>query len=237
MHLSEETLERTLHDELDPAIRDDVRRHLSSCLDCAARLTAARRTEARVFELLEELDHEPPARGRAETAPIRAADSGRSLLAASLAFLVIAAGILYAIPGSPVRAWMDASLRGPRTPPAPVDVSARSGLAVLPTDPFEVAFAAWQGSGELRLLLVPSERLELTVAGEPVELESGAERLAVSNAGSAASYELRVPRDLGTFRVRVAGEMVFEKRGDSVDAPGTRETDGAYVLQLRRDPR
>ena len=70
------------------------------------------------------------------------------MIAASLAFLVIAAGIMYAIPGSPLKSFVESVFRDAPEPVAPVTADrAVSGIAVEPADPFEVAFAARQRTG------------------------------------------------------------------------------------------
>ena len=106
-HLDIETLERALHDELETDPRASVERHLATCADCADRLAEARRDEQRLLGLLETIDHD---RRRSTGARSRASPSrrnARSLIAASLAFLVIAAGIMYAIPGSPLKSFVE----------------------------------------------------------------------------------------------------------------------------------
>lgn len=246
MHLDESTLERALHDELDRDALASVERHLAACTVCADRLVDAERSERELFGLLEELDHETP---RLDWKAVLAADTpedtrretrverdtGRTLLAASLAFLLVATAVLAAIPGTPVRGWLESVLgQGPRSDPAAADGDrmSRSGVAVVPDDPFEVAFAAGQPSGRIHVTFVPSSRVELTVTGEPVELESGTDRLVVANRGSSASYELRVPRNLESIRITVDGETIIEKRGGMIQAPAPPEADGEYILDL-----
>lgn len=243
MHLDDTTLEHALHGELDPEARPVVERHLGGCVACAERLTAARDDERRLFGLLEALDHEPPALDwsavRSARGPDRASGGRRSLLAAGLAVLLVGAAVLAALPGSPVRSWLGAIRHeAPADRPGPAGGSTdRSGIAVVPDADFEVAFAARQRAGRVRVTLVSTGELELMVTGEPVELESGADRLVVANAGSSARYELRVPRDLHSFRVTVGGTTVFEKRDGAIRAGARRDAGGAYLVDLSVEPR
>lgn len=238
MHLDTEILERALHGELDPAARATVAEHLASCAACADRLAEAGREERGLFGLLEGLDHEPPPIDwGAVTRESRSGGSARSLIAASVAFLLVATGILYALPGSPLRAWFDTVVREDSETVAPAPVPgdpALSGIAVEPADPFEVRFAGFQRTGQVRVTLVPSTRLELRVVGEVVELESGVDRLVVSNEGSTSSYELQVPRGLGSLRVRVGESTVFDKQGGRIRTRLSPDSTGSYVIELSR---
>ena len=236
-HLDVETLERALHGELEPGPLATVERHLALCEDCAGRLAEARRDEQGLLSLLETIDHDPPAIDwGAVTREARPGAPPRSLIAASLAFLVVAGGILYAIPGSPLRTFVGSVHRDSPEPVAPIPTDrAVSGIAVEPADPFEVAFAAPQRTGRIRVTVVPSSRLDLRVLGAPVELESGPDRLVVSNAGSESAYELLVPRALRSLRVTVAGHTVFDRRGGEVRDPPSPDPSGAYLIDLN-DP-
>ena len=234
-HLDVETLERALHGELDPGPQTTVERHLAMCDVCAGRLAEARRDERDLLGLLETIDHEPPAIDwRAVTHEARPGATARSLIAASLAFLVVVAGILYAMPGSPLRTFVASVSRDAPEPAAPDPTErAVSGIAVEPADPFEVAFAAPQRTGRIRVTIVPSSRLDLRVLGAPVELESGPDRLLISNQGSTSGYELLVPQALRSLRVTVAGQTVFDRRGDEVSVPRSPDPSGAYLIDLR----
>lgn len=239
MHLDESTLERTLHDELTGADRAAVENHLAACPECAERLARAEEDEQRLFGLFETLDHEPPPLDWAVVvapAPRSVArPSHRPLLAASLAFLVVAGAILAAIPGSPVREWLASGFRDggvEERSARPENTLPLSGVSVVPEDPFEVVFMARQREGRLRIMFVAAGEVGLTVTGEPVVLESGTERLVVSNVGSSAEYELRIPRDLETFRVTVAGETLLEKQGEAIRTPTAPATGDMYILDL-----
>ena len=240
MHLDAESLERLLHGELDPGREAAVRNHLATCPACEARLRESRALEARLFDLLEELDHESP--GLDWQGVIHVPTPRRNAgtrIAASIAFLLVAGGILYALPDSFLRGWIDRLLGGEDVEaPAPEvrsgterDASV-SGLAVRPAGAFEVVFAAPQAVGTIRVTLVGTMDLELRILGAPVELESGPDRLTVSNVDSRSSYELLVPESAPSIRVRVRGEDVFVKDGDMVRTAARRDSAGSYVLDL-----
>jgi hypothetical protein len=239
MHLDAESLERLLHGELDPGREAAVRSHLATCPACEARLRESRALEARLFDLLEELDHEPP--GVDWKAVVHAPTSrwrASSRIAASIAFLLLAGGILYALPESSVRGWID-RLLGRDDIEAPAtgagsgsEEASVSGLTVRPGASFDVVFATRQAVGTIRVTLVGTMDLELRILGAPVELESGPDRLTVSNVDSRSSYELLVPESAPSIRVRVRGEDVFVKDGDTVRTAALHDSAGSYVLDL-----
>jgi hypothetical protein len=242
MHLDSETLERLLHDELDPREGAETRRHLDACPDCRELLADAGRREARIFGLLEELDHEPPAARPAwrvssstERAPTRNRPAWQRI-AASIAFVITVGGVLYALPGSPLREWMAGpGVDGPRERGpgrAETDAEALSGLSVRPAGPYEIAFLARQPSGRVRVELTPTPDVQIRVAGEPVGLESGPDRLVVSNAGSRSSYEIRLPAAGPAVTVLVDGEIVLRKQGDRVETVSDPDSSGAYLIDL-----
>lgn len=240
MHLDDESLERLLHGELDPDREASVRSHLATCPLCEARLKESRALESRLFGLLGKLDHDAP---EIDWDAVRHAPTSRrnagSRIAASIAFLLLAGGILYALPESPVRGWID-RLLGEDAPeaPAPGDRfgserdAAVSGLSVRPAGAFEIVFEASQASGTIRLKLVRTPDLEIRVLGSPVQLESGPDRVTVSNASSRSSYEILVPESASSIRVRVGDEDVFVTRRGEVEGAGHPDSAGFYVLDL-----
>ncbi|MGH7567247.1 MAG: anti-sigma factor family protein [Gemmatimonadota bacterium] len=240
MHLDAETLERVLHGELDSRRDASVRSHLASCRACEARLAESRLQETRLFGLLEDLDHEPP--GVDWDAVVPVANPGRkagSLIAASIALVLAAGGILYALPESPLRGWINGLLIGddvestePETGAGAKSGVPVSGLSVRPAGPFEVVFAAPQEAGAIRVTLVNTGDLEIRVVGAPVKLESGPDRLTVSNAGSRSSYEILVPDSAPSIRVRVGSATVLVKEGDDVRVTVPRGTSGEYLIDL-----
>ena len=125
-HVDDGTLLAFLDGELPVEVRERVERHLADSATCAARLDELRFAARRVTSALEVIDvpaarREMPAalREAARSAPVPIADARASRLgarvgwmgrrsvavAASLTFL-LAAGA-YAVPGSPVRSWVD----------------------------------------------------------------------------------------------------------------------------------
>ena len=236
MHLDAETLERVLHGELDADRDAATREHLSGCPACEAALEESRLRERRVFELFEALDHEAPG---VNWEAVQAPEPGRSrglLVAASIGF-VLAAGILYALPDSSLRSWID---RFGDDPPAPATEresggpQSVSGLSFLPTAPFEIVFAGRQESGVIRLKLTDSPEVEIRVLGAPVDLESGPDRVTVANLGSRSSYAIRLPEGGPPITVRVGDAAVFVKSGVELQTGAPRIETGEFRIDLAR---
>ena len=243
MHLDDESLERLLHGELDPGPEATVRSHLASCPSCEARLEESRALESRLFGLLGTLDHEAPEIDwNSALHPTSTRARAGSRIAASIAFLLLAGGILYALPDSPVRGWID-RLRGMDATEAPTPGGSRSeietpvsGLSLRPAGAFEIDFEDSQAIGAIRLRLVRTPEVEIRVLGSPVQLESGPDRLSVSNANSQSSYEILVPESAASIRLRVDGKELFLSQRGEVQSAGLLDSTGFYVLDLGSRP-
>lgn len=235
MHLDPETLERVLHGELDGPRAAVARDHLADCPACAAALEEAELRERRVFGLLEQLDHEAP--GLDWKAVESASRGGGGLLIAASIACILAAGLLYAFPDSPLRSWIDrmreeAPAPGPAAGPdgqQPV-----SGLSMRPIAPFEIVFAGQQESGEVRIAIADTPELEIRVLGAPVDLESGPDRVRVANLGSRSSYSVRLPDAGPTITVRVGDAVVLVRSGTELRTAAPRDASGEYRIDLSR---
>ena len=234
MHLDAETLERVLHGELDAERNAAAREHLSGCPACEAALEESRLRERRVFGLFEALDHEAPSLDWEAIEAPEGGGSGRLLVAASIAF-VLAAGILYALPDSPLRGWIDRAGSGAPAPEAePGGARSISGLSILPAAPFEILFAGGQESGVIRLELADTPELEIRILGDPVDLESRPDRVTVANLGSRSSYAIRLPEAGPPITVRVGDFAVFVKSEVGLETAAPRMESGEYRIDLAR---
>ena len=234
MHLDAETIERVLHGELEEARDAAAREHLAGCPACEAALEESRVQERRLFGLFEALDHKAPG---LDWEAVEAPGTGRRgglLVAASIAF-VLAAGILYALPDSPLRSWIDRTGREAPAPEAgggPVDAPSVSGLSILPTAPFEIGFAGGQESGIIQVELADTPEVEIRVLGAPVDLESGPDRVTVANLGSRSNYAIRLPEAGPPVTLRVGDVAVFVKTGAGIETAAPRAESGEYRIDL-----
>ena len=235
MHLDPETLERVLHGELDDARDAPARDHLTGCPACAAALEESELRERRVFGLLERLDHEVP---DLDWKAVESASRGGGgfLIAASIA-CILAAGMLYAFPDSPLRSWIERVREEAPTPGAAAGSGGSqsvSGLSIRPIAPFEIVFAGMQESGEVRIAIADTPELEISVLGAPVDLESGPDRVRVANLGSRSSYAVRLPDAGPTITVRVGNAVVLVRSGTELRTAAPRGDSGEYRIDLTR---
>ena len=236
MHLDAETLERVLHDELDAERQAAAREHLTGCPACKGALEESRRRESRVFGLLGALDHEAP---DLDWQAVEAPEPRRSagfLVAASIA-CVLAAGILYALPDSALRNWIDRVGREAPAPEAEIESGGPqtvSGLSIRPTAAFEIVFAGGQEEGVVRVELTETPGVEIRVLGAPVDLASEPDRVTVANLGSRSSYAIRLPWEGPPVTVRVGDAAVLVKSADGLETAAPRTESGVYSIDLAR---
>ena len=248
MHLDEERIER-MRDAEGPAdgLAAD-RRHVLACAQCAALLERATADAEDVRRWLGALD--PPVAEadvveetlRATLARAAPARRRRIPALAAAAVLVVVAGAAFAVPGSPLRAWVIALVSGPlragrssepapgTAPPETVAEAPRSGVAIAPGPSVVVRFTTTQAAGSIAVRLVDDPEVLVEGPAGAARYASGAGRIVVDNAGSTASFEVLVPRSAPKVEIRVAGRRLFLKDGDRVTAVAG--AGGAYILPL-----
>lgn len=229
MHLDEELVQRLLHAELPPELETSVREHAAECPDCRARVAAAERLERAVHTLLGSLDHPLP--------PVDAATLADRARARSPQWYRWAAGILlagglagaaYAVPGSPVPAWVTTVLQwiGARSEPlpkapAPAEpvVVGQAGIAVPPGAGLVILFTSRQPEGEARVTLSDGDQVVVRALTGAATFTSDVDRLVVENRGSSATFEIEIPRQAPRVEIRVDGVRMFLKEGPETRGP------------------
>lgn len=243
-HVSDQRLLAYLDGELEPTGRREVLRHVRACGRCSEELELLRSAGRRLSAALERLDTAPPWEGlpdrvrqalearRRGTIPFpverRVGSSAshppsrRALATAAAILLLVAGGAAAAIPGSPVRVWVEHSVDAVTglfagTPAvdaaadSPVVPLARPGVAVEPLN------------GRVHVaILEPAEGVEVrvrvtdaTVAAVSVReagFRTGRGRIEVL-APAAGELLVEIPRSARSARVEVDGRPMLEKRG------------------------
>jgi anti-sigma factor RsiW len=257
VHLDLERLQRLLHGELAPGEERIAREHLVACAECAKRFGAIEEEEATVGALLGALDRPAP---RVDVGSIaRRAEARRpsrqiGRWAAGVALALGLAGVAYAIPGSPVRAWVDSMVEwatGRQDPLSPSGAApqthdrAPSGIAVTPGDRFLIHFTSANANGQVLVTLADRADIEIRAPHGAATFTSGADRVVVdgadgadagaaggADAGTAVVYEIEIPRSAPRVEIRVAEEIVFLKEGSRVTTTATPAGSGPYLLPM-----
>lgn len=213
-HLPDGVLQAHLDGELTIAEAARVERHLSECAECARELELLRGGAAELSRALGLLDDTP-----AMVPPLRTTDRGSDELAArrggrgqgwaalpraAVLVLGFAAAAAAAIPGSPVRGWIESLLEPesdeiamptaePTAAPEPVAEPAEAGVSVAPE------------AGEVRVMIEDADRGVSVV----VSLTDG-ERVGAYASGDAADAQFTTARGRITVTGASAGELRIE---------------------------
>jgi hypothetical protein len=237
MHIDDERIQRLLHGELPRAEETAVRRHVAECGDCGGRFAQAQRDETEVFALLRHVDHPAP---DVDPATIAAEAGPRATpwlrWAAAIALALGMAGAAYAIPGSPLRGWVNQLTH--RSPPArQVPDSSVAGIAVAPGLDLVVLFKRPEAIEEIAVLLTDGAEVEVRAITGTAMFSAGTDRLVVDTRDSHASFEVRIPRTAPRVQLVLSHTRIVLKEGSRIvtepSAHCRTETAVRYVCRLK----
>ena len=242
MHLTDEQLQRAAHgEELSPAVRD----HMTECLTCREKIGKAALEETEIFELLRTVDLEPPQLTAESVAALAASRAprtpGRFRWAAVILLVCILGGVAYALPGSPLKSWLQAILAPDRSPSTGVDVApgpaepqevARSGIAVDPGDRLTIVLEAPPLGGRARVMLTDDVQVIVRAPAGRAGFTAGTERLVVSLTGDSTEVEIRVPQGAPRVDILSGSRRLWSKSGTRIEAPYSPNPDTSYLLPL-----
>ena len=242
MHLDEEQVQRLLHGELGRSAEASAREHVAGCPDCRRRLAVAEREEAEVYALLGGLDHAPPPVS-ADTIAAKARGQvfawGR--WAAGIIVAIGLASASYAIPGSPVRAWVGAVVDwvGGRSGPSSVNPPESgipdrgvAGIAVAPGRTLLIVFTSPQAEGRVQVSLTDGADVGVRGPIGAATFTSDGDRLVIDNRGSSATFEIQIPRAAPRVEIQVGESSIFLKEGHRISTEQSTEPSGPYILPL-----
>jgi hypothetical protein len=247
MHLDDERLQRLLDGELSSSDAARAREHLAGCEDCRSRLIVAEREQEEMFATLRVLDR--PAGAVTVAAVVargpRGAARGRVVprvplaWAAGFAIALALGGIAYALPGSPLRAWVAAlaSGNGPSgaarieaPAPAPVAAPELAGVSVSPGERLLISFLHARAGAQVRVVWSDGAEVEVRAPGGAASFESAAGTLRVDDR-EPVTYEVRIPRAAPEIEIEAEGTSLFRKAGERVTGPAP-DASGKYLLAL-----
>ena len=233
MHPDEGRLEALLDGELEPLVVAEVNAHLDACAECRDLLAALRADGLLANSAFASLDHAGPA------IPIdtvirraRAQRSTRALRwAAALGVLMLGAGSLYAIPGSPVRQWID-RLLGHRSAPSGRTEPAAAGIAVAPGERFRIAFDKFPaGSVTIRLTESTTVDARRTTGAGTARFSAEIDGVRIVTDTSPADFAIAIPRSAPWVEVLAGDRRIFLKDGSRIVTSVAADAHGDYIIR------
>ena len=237
MHLEDGVLQALIDSELDSTAATEAQRHIESCVECRARFHATSQDDALLRRVLPALDHSL-ARIPATQVIARSRHAGRPLVrwAAVIALIVLGAGGLYAIPGSPLRRWVDHLM----AKPAPAsetraDSGITTGIALPPGDHFRIVFASPAPSRTAIGMVTIGFTDDSVVAVRRIR---GAARFVAEIDGvrvvatGPADFAVGIPRLAPWVAVLVGDRRLFLKDGTSVITDVQPDSLGRYAVRI-----
>ena len=253
MHLNDELIQRTLHNELSLQDVLPVREHTAHCSACRELLDRARLDEQRVDALLQQLDHRMPTL-RATAVMRSARPSPRPMrwlqYAAALLFMTTLGGVAYAAAGAPLPDFVQRMISRVRTiprttpsasssaqipavvPAAPPRQPGAAGVAVAPGRSLLILFATAKTGGAAHVTLTDGEDVIVRAPTGAAEFTSTDGRLAIVNKAPDAVYEIVIPRNALHVEIHVGGRRLFVQDGGRITS-GAVAADGRYILPLQ----
>jgi anti-sigma factor RsiW len=231
MHVDEGLLQALLDGEVDQAAAAEARRHIDACTQCRGLLEALRGNDRWLEGVLRSIDHPLP-RVPVETIVTRARRSRRPLRwAAAAAFVLLAAGTAYALPGSPVRGWIEqlvGSRGGKVTEPVP-DVA---GVALPAGQHFSIVFSDPHPAGSVTITVTDDSTISARRRGGAATFAAEIDRLRIITGSAPTDFEIAIPRQARWVEVVVGGRRVFLKDGPRVTTEARTDSDGRYIISL-----
>ncbi len=223
-HPVEGTLQAYLDGEIQSEPREAMERHLEACRECRALLASLDDLANRTARALRVVDREPPAmeaarwEARRARAAHRSRSHGRRVAVAASIVLLLGAGWVAAMPGSPIRRlWegdavtqdrietlgpsVEDSLDQGRTA---VSVQLEEGRA---TVSIEAAPSTWI---DVRLSEIEGVRVSAPAGSR---FETGSGRIQIDVGGLEGDVIVELSRDAVLADVFVRGRLVYQKSG------------------------
>lgn len=224
MHPTDEDLLALLHGELRGPAADQVRLHLDACPACASRRDAIGREEMERDLLLRALDFPVPP---ISAAIIRTRASARRRLAraaASIGVLTTLATAAAAMPGSPVRTWLEKVLAPAPPQPAPAarrpaEGAAADGVEVAAEGALVIELRRSQAAGQFRIAVTDRATVTARAVGGDVGYRVGPGRVTLDNRVPATRYDITLPRTLANVTVLVGGRILWRIGTDHPAVP------------------
>lgn len=266
MHLSDEVLLAFLDREVGADERSEIAGHVHRCEACATRFTALLAESGQVAEALTALDVDPPwtdipealaqavtdaAGGEAAGSSVRSIAtapsvrrarrfSGRAMAVAASLVLFLAAGA-WAIPGSPIRVWLEQSATavaeffGSGTPETEVTEeqhtagSGTSGIFVQPLNgQVRISVRGGGADTQVRILLIEADVASVRSTGPGGSYSVGPGVIDV--VAPSGEMVIELPSRLAEAEIEMNGSVVVRKRGSELHLTPAADSSTAQIL-------
>ena len=205
-------------------------------------------TDEELSALLRADDHVPPVLGVERVMTLsRRRHMRRSALIAAATVILAATVATAAIPGFSVQTFLRRALargaarQGSRTLPQAqsADAAIVRGIAFVPEHQANIAFAAEQTLGTLRVRMTNGASLKITQTSSDrdARFTLTPDGVSVSNAGSTASYEILIPTAISEARIHIAGRSVYTKAGLQLSCDGSLDHERGCLISMQRSGR
>jgi anti-sigma factor RsiW len=221
MHVEEGRLQALLDGELDEVSAADARRHIDGCAECRGQLEELRRDEQLLASVLPSIDHPVPRMRAPRRRPLR--------WAAAIALFLLAAGTAYAIPGSPVRRFVDRLVGRPVGEEAPRSPEV-AGVALPYGQRFSIMFSAPRAPGVLTITLTDGATIDARRRGGAATFTAEIDRLRIETASAPTDFEIAIPRDAPWVEILVGPRRIFLKDGSRVITEARADAEGRYIF-------
>lgn len=234
-HVDDGTLQAYADGELPLPDRVAAERHLSECGECSSVLSHLTSASQLFSAAVAQMDRPAPvelayARISPRRAPRLRNRSWRVAARAATLILGVATAAYAAVPGSPIRTWLEEALGGgrqsqgvpsaPTAPPviAPDEGAMAAGVSVLPADGIvRVVLVDAPAGLRIRARISDGERAEVFASGEAAtaRFQTGVGRIEVLQAGP-GEVAVTLPLAATEATVTVNGRLYLYKEGDQL---------------------
>lgn len=249
-HLEEGVLQALSDGELGPFDSERAEAHLAECAVCRDEMDSLHQASLTFSGALRSLDRPivmAPAFRAPAARPARPAIDWGALPRAAVLVLGLAGAAAAAIPGSPVRAWVD-SLMGEGDAPLPTSAAVAPAREHLP-EPAEAGISISLENGAVRIVLGdvgpgvvvtaalsdgPRAGVFATGAAAEARFTTGRGRIDVVGAPS-GTLRVEIPREAASATLSLNGSVYVVKEGDRlrVDAPDADTTGTEVTFRVR----
>jgi len=219
----------------DGALVDaEARRHAEECVSCAAAVEDARARSEAIRETLEGLAADEPVDVGAAKAAVRSELDARRdsssrrrwatgwlpahALGRAAVLLLLGSSVVYALPGSPLRDWVERMTASESVIPTGAESSDAEGLELdVPAEglrlvlrslePGQLVDVRWTAGSRALMVAAPGSRYVVSSGGAEVDVESGTVRIELPRAG-------------GPITIEADGRMILRSEDGSVDIVG-----------------